>query len=148
MGYSTDFDGVLKFKNELTIPQLKHLDSILGQDCRDHKDWNAKGLYFIDLELTDDYNGIRWDQSEKTSDMDKLLNVVIQQMRKKFPDFTLIGSLEAQGEDPKDHYFVTINANTGLAQIVKSNKAKKSVKCPHCHEYIEMAYTQLEGDDD
>lgn len=39
MGYDTQFDGILKFKNELTLPQLAKIRTFLGEDCREHPEW-------------------------------------------------------------------------------------------------------------
>src|SRR5258708_4315685 len=102
MGYSTEFRGELKFTRELTGSELARLKGMLGQDCRQHPEWYAKGLYRVDLELLEDFSGLRWDGTEKTYDLDRLVNVVIREMRKAVPDFGLTGKLVAQGEDMDD----------------------------------------------
>lgn len=102
MGYHTEFSGSLKFIKRLTTQQLSHLKNFLRQDCREHPEWNAPGLTYIDLALLPDNSGMQWDGSEKTYNMPDLVNVVITQMRMKFPDFGLSGVMTAQGSDVGD----------------------------------------------
>lgn len=102
MGYHTEFSGALQFKNKLTTKQLSRIKQILRQDCREHPDWEANNLTYIDLALLPDNSGIQWDGSEKTYNMPELVNVVIQQMRKDFPEFSLAGVMAAQGSDIGD----------------------------------------------
>lgn len=133
MGYTTSFEGELRFASEPTASQLAALSAMLGEDCRDHPEWEAPGLYYIDLELTKDFCGLRWNDAEKTYDMDKLVNVVIRQMRKQWPDFGLTGALMAQGEDVGDIWALRIG-DDGFAIKCDVPKAGESVKCPHCGE--------------
>lgn len=138
MGYNTRFDGELRFVTEPTATQLAKLKSMFGEDCRDHPEWETDGLYYIDLELTDDFCGLRWNGAEKTYDLDQLVNVVIAQMRMKWPDFGLIGSLTAQGEDVQDRWMLTIG-DDGLAHKTKLGITGKIVTCPHCDKHFELA---------
>lgn len=62
MGYTTNFKGELKFTKELKASELAKLSSMLGEDCREHPEWDYEGpLYYIDLELLEDFSGIKWD---------------------------------------------------------------------------------------
>lgn len=131
MGYSTKFSGELKFTVEPTASQLAALKSMCGEDCREHPEWNATGIYYIDLELTDDFSGLRWNGAEKTYYLDKLVNVVICEMRKKWPDFGLSGALEAQGEDVEDRWALSIGED-GFAYKTPIALTGKVVTCPHC----------------
>lgn len=131
MGYSTNFTGELKFTAEATAPQLAALKAMMGEDCREHPEWNAPDLHYIDLELTDDFTGIKWNGAEKTYDLEKLVNVVIRVMREKWPQFGLTGSLGAQGEDAEDRWALQIGED-GLARKVKLAMTGKIVTCPHC----------------
>lgn len=136
MGYTTEFKGELKFTTELTASQLAYLKTMLGEDCRDHPEWQAPGLYCIDLELNDEFSGIRWDGTEKTYDMDQLVNVVAREMRKKYPTFSLTGKLFAQGEDAEDQWWLVIDAD-GLAKKVPIQITGAIVTCPECeHRFI------------
>lgn len=137
MSYYTQFDGVLKFSPELTIPALAKLNTILGQDVRKHKGWDItknQWLTYIDLELTKNLDGIKWNGSENTRQMEQLINVVIRQMRKDFPNFGLSGVLRAQGEEMGDIYEVYIGED-GFAQTRDLNPlSDKPITCPHCRK--------------
>jgi hypothetical protein len=106
---------------------------MLGEDCREHPEWDTKGerLYYIDL--TKDFSGIEWNGAEKTYDLDKLTNVVIREMRKKYPDFGLSGALAAQGEDVEDRWALVIGKD-GFAQKQMVPIVGQKIRCPHCDE--------------
>lgn len=131
MGYSTEFKGELRFVAEPTASQLAALKKMFGEDCRDHPEWEASGLYYVDLELTDDFSGIRWNGAEKTYGLEKIVNVVLAQMRKQWPDFGLAGVLSAQGEDAEDRWALAIGAD-GLAHKQKLAITGQRITCPHC----------------
>ncbi len=137
MGYTTRFSGKLGFVNEPTASQLAALNAMFGEDCRKHPEWNAPGLYYIDLALTDDFSGLEWNGAEKTYDLDKMVNVVITQMRKKWPGFGLTGSLLAQGEDIEDRWTLTIGPD-GMAHKAELAVAGSIVTCPHCSHRFEL----------
>ena len=137
MGYSTNFNGELRFTNEPTASQLAALKAMCGEDCREHPEWNAKDLYYIDLELTDDFYGLQWNGAEKTYDLEKLVNVVLVEMRKKWPDFGLTGTLAAQGDDVDDRWALAIGED-GMAQKMKLAVTGKIVTCPHCEGRFEL----------
>lgn len=115
MGYHTEFLGSLKFTKRMTPQQLSHLKNILRHDCREHPEWNAPGLTYIDLALLPDNSGMQWDGSEKTYNMPELVNVVITQMRRKFLDFELSGVMTAQGSEVGDCWELYIS-DDGFAQ--------------------------------
>ena len=142
MGYSTNFNGELKFTREATALQLAALNAMLGEDCRDHPEWNALGLYAIDLELNNQFDGLRWDGSEKTYDLDKLVNVVLRVMREKWPDFGLTGQLQAQGKEFGDRWALVIGTD-GWAAKVKYAPSGKTVRCPHCAETFSLEDAQV-----
>jgi hypothetical protein len=106
MGYNTTFKGLLTFKKQPTQVQLDTLDSILGEDCRDHPEWNRTDLTYIDLIIDPDLRGLEWSESEKTYDLCEKINLVVDLMRRKFPDFGLEGELLAQGEDINHRYCI------------------------------------------
>lgn len=137
MGYSTEFKGELNFTTDLTGTQLAKIKTILGEDCRDHPEWNATNLTYISLKLLKDFSGISWDGSEKTYDLVEKINLVIKLMQLEYSEFSLNGKLLAQGEDIDDRYLIVMK--NGIAKIedvvIKDNKTQ----CPHCGEnfYIE-----------
>lgn len=140
MGYTTEFEGTLYFTEELTIPQLKRLGEILGEDSRDHKEWvkySAGDTGYIQWEITPDYKGLKWDGNEKFYHSVNAVNLIIAYMRDEFPTFGLKGQLLAQGEDIKDRWFLTINKNGVAIQEEISVNLDKIHTCPHCGEEFE-----------
>lgn len=134
MGYNTTFQGELRFTREATAPQLAALSAMFGEDCREHPEWGATSAGYIDLALSPDFGGIRWDDDcEKTYGLDEAVNVVLREMRKTWPEFGLSGSLLAQGEDIKDRWALTIG-DDGLAHKMPVQFTGRVVRCPHCSE--------------
>lgn len=132
MGYSTEFSGELTFTNDLTSKQLAKVKSFLGEDCREHPEWGKTGMTYIDLELLDDFSGLRWDGAEKTYELTEKINLIIDEMRKEYPDFGLEGSLLAQGEEIDDRWMLTIENGHAVERKIKI-KGKKTT-CPNCGE--------------
>lgn len=134
MGYSTDFTEELKFTQELTASQLAKVKNFLGKDCRNHPEWEAPGLTYVDLELLDDFSGLKWDGSEKTYDMVGLVNMIIRNMRQDMPEFGFTGKLLAQGEDIDDRWELLIEDGFAIKKDVPQTGSK--VTCPHCEEHF------------
>lgn len=132
MGYSTEFKGQLKFTTELTGKQLLKVKSFLGEDCREHPEWGATGMTYIDLRLLDDFTGLEWDGAEKTYDLVEKVNLIISEMQKEYPDFGLTGQLVAQGEDIDDRWVLSVVNNVATREEVVMTGEK--VTCPHCGE--------------
>lgn len=137
MGYSTDFKGELRFVKELTAIQLVAVKAMLGEDCREHPEWNAEDLYYIDLELSEDFGGVKWNGAEKTYGLEGCVNVVLRQMRAKWPDFALTGQLAAQGEDAEDRWALVIGAD-GLAHRQKVALTGAIITCPYCEKRFSL----------
>jgi hypothetical protein len=137
MGYSTRFTGELRFKEELTARQVAALTQMFAEDCRDHPEWEAPGLYYVDLEFNEDFTALRWNGAEKTYDLHLIVNVVIAQMRKRWPGFALDGTLIAQGEDIEDRWALVIGED-GLAQKQPIALTGTRVTCPHCNRQFVM----------
>lgn len=135
MGYSTQFAGELLFTTEATASQLARLNQILGEDKRDHEDWPIEDGYWyhVDLELTKDFTGIKWDGMEKTGDMVAIVNTVLALMRQEWPDFGLSGRMDAQGEEVGDVWALVVEAG-GVAQKIELLLEGRRVECPHCEE--------------
>jgi len=133
MGYSTSFTGELKFTKELKASELAELNKFLGEDCRDHPDWEASHLTHIDLELTKDFSGLQWNGAEKTYDLVEKVNFIIEQMKNKYPDFDLTGELLAKGEDVEDVWRLVIENGEALEKKIDLSQ-KRKVTCPHCEE--------------
>lgn len=131
MGYSTSFKGELKFTKELTAKQLARLKSFMGEDCRDHPEWGEPKLYYVDLELNDDFTGIRWNGAEKTYGLEMVVSMVIREMRKEWPDFGLTGAMNAQGESAEDRWTLSIGED-GMATKHKVPIVGQRIQCPSC----------------
>jgi len=141
MGYDTSFKGELKFTRGMAPHLLIDLKKFLGADCRDHPEWVQLGhkdlsLSYIDLELLDDYSGLRWNDAEKTHDMVKAINVIILNLRHWWSDFGLTGELIAQGEDPDDKWKIVIE--NGLACRKEIPVLGDTIVCPHCNKEIDL----------
>lgn len=138
MGYSTDFSGKLSIYPELTSSQIVSLKKILGEDCRDHPEWDAGDLTYIDLQFTDEMDALEWDGSEKTYELVEKVNLVIKLMRQTVPNFTLSGELFAEGESHDDKWFLRMVDNKAItvAYVPKG----KIVVCPHCDKSFEVEF--------
>ena len=133
MGYTTEFSGELKFVVPLTAPELAFINAFFGEDPREHKEWNAdREIGYIDLELTKDFSGIKWDGAEKNRGMVEAVNLIIEQMKKIKPDFAFYGAMQAQGEDMEDRWNLVID--NGIAKRVETPLPGEKIKCPHCEE--------------
>jgi len=144
MGYSTTFNGVLTFKKELTIKEFCKLQTFMGQDCRNHPEWDSGDLTWIDLEIYNNNGvpyGLCWNGSEKTYDLVEKINFIIQEMRKDFPDFGLEGEMSAVGEDEDDRWRLVIN-ESGFAESrgwVVLPEEDAVITCPYCGEQINIS---------
>jgi len=139
MWYCTTFTGQLKFPTDMTIPCLTLVKSFLGKDCREHPEWGHPELTYIDLTLTDDLSGLEWDWSEKTYDLPEKINLIITEVRKHYPNFTLTGQLNAQGEDFDDRWILEFASDgSGLAVSTPLVISGKVIKCPHCDEKFQL----------
>ncbi len=132
MGYNTTFKGTLTFVHDVTAKQIAALQKMFGEDCREHPEWGAKHMTYIDLRLNEDMSGIEWDDAtEKTYDLTEKVNLVIRVMREKWPEFALSGVLLAQGEDITDRWKMVVTEHGGAAKVEVQVVGQK-VTCPHC----------------
>lgn len=130
MGYNTDFYGELDYKNPITDEQLGYLKQLIKTDLMNHPEWERLNLsYYIELEC--DEECIRWDGSEKTYDMVEKVNLLIKVMREKYPDFELVGRLEAHGEEHDDIWALEIVDGVAVTKSLKV-MIDEPVCCPHC----------------
>lgn len=136
MGYNTQFSGELKFTAPMNSEHLRKIDSFLGEDCRDHPEWGADDLTYIDLGLSKEGTGLMWDGSEKTYDLVEKVNLIIRKMQEDYPEFGLSGSLLAQGEDMEDRWLLVIEDGVAIHKEAKS--VTKDLQCPHCGRLIEI----------
>ena len=146
MGYGISYRGQLKFVEPLNLKQLKKLQTILGKDVREcsqcqkilkelslkfgNKDY--KGLDYIELSLTEDWDGLVHDGSENYNCLVEQINFVIAFMG----DVQLTGELEERGEEFGDDSIIRMVDN--VAVRIESNDKKytfedlmKVVLCTH-----------------
>ncbi len=137
MGYTTQFKGELKFKTDLTVPQLKELSKWMGEDC--------PGASYIKFEITKEMDGIKWDGSEKFYQAVEAVNWLTDHMREQWPDFAFTGELLAQGEEFEDRWRLSVD-ESGWASKVKMAIDETLVKCPHCRKqfYIDNNFKVVE----
>lgn len=144
MGYTTRFKGDLKFAREVSVAQLRFLGSLFDENVTEQPEWaqiigrRNPDFHYIDLEVTETFDGIKWSGAEKSYDMVGQVNFVVAAMRLKWPEFGLTGSLIAQGEESDDAWTLTIGED-GVA--VKTDRPLPGVKvrCPDCrHEFRMM----------
>lgn len=150
MGYSTDFTGELKFTREITIDELRVIGEILEEE-NDAEELAAATGYqpkpddrysCIDLEVTDDFTGIKWNGNEKTYYMITSLNVVLHAIKQKIPDLSLTGSMFAQGEEVGDVWGIEIKEGVAVhVDVVKP----PMTKCPHCREWFKTSDAESRG---
>ena len=141
MGYNTDFVGQLSFASEPSRAVLAKINSILGKDIRDidpNPSESPGEFCYIDLELLEDFSGIKWDGSEKTYDMPGIVNYLTKKVREVDPSFCLVGQLAAQGERAEDRWILKMV--DGVATVVPNSPTGKKVRCPHCEEdfFVEL----------
>lgn len=141
MGYTTDFKGTLKFRNQVTGEQLAYLNSFIGKDRRDiglggeevyQNGKYGSYWYHIDYEISGDFSGIHHNGCEKSYDMEHIANFIIDKMRDRYPEFGLSGEILAQGEDIEDRWFLRIVEDRAVR--VDIPLLGKRVTCPHCDE--------------
>lgn len=133
MGYTTKFEGKLEFAVEPTVAVIRKLKSISDEDCRDHPEWGAEDLTYVDFKVNEAMDGIVHNGAEKTYHAEELVNLVIRLMRQDFPDFGLKGELIAQGEEHDDRWRLVIG-DDGWATRVDAPHAGLRVRCPHYDE--------------
>lgn len=143
MGYSTTFEGSLKFTADLPIKALTKLTKILGEDCREHPEWGPTSVTHIDLKLCEDFTGIEWNGSEKTYNLPEAIRLVIVLMQKDYPNFGLVGSLEAQGEDADDQWSLICYENAiAIKEKEKDDGIKRYIVVCESWEYNDEYYHQ------
>jgi hypothetical protein len=138
VGYTTEFEGVLKFTNPLTAEQEIYLTEMLGIDPDDKPQFKQSSrLSYIQYDLAPDKSGIQWDGNEKFYYAENACNFIIENMKARFPDFGLVGELLAQGEEFCDIWMLAIV--DGVAKRIDL-KIGGHVTCPECaHVFLATA---------
>lgn len=136
MGYTLQYRGILKIEPELKTSQLKYLKQFLNTDKRQHPEWEQneyfnKLHYTIDMELTEDFDGIRWTGAEKSCEVPAQINYIISQMKKECPDFKLKGKFIVVDPADDNRWEIHINEK-GWAEESKTASKGEKIICPQC----------------
>lgn len=109
MGYSTTFKGEIRFNRPLTSDEAAEVTNLCTQR---HDDYAAIMLPSIhcDWELTPDRQGLRWNGSEKSYEMDAWLELIISHMLDEW-DVIANGTVDAQGQHPDDVWRLHVEDN-------------------------------------
>ena len=143
MGYTTEFEGVLKFTSPLTAEQELYLIEMLGIDPNDKPELKQSAkLSYIQYDLVKDKSGIEWDGNEKFYYAENACNFIIENMKEKFPDFGLEGELLAQGEEFGDIWKLAIV--DGIAKRIDL-KIDGHVTCPECSHVFAVTGNEYES---
>lgn len=137
MGYTTQFQGVVKITPELKTSQVKFIQGMFG----DMREWNpeeAKRLDFtwFDFEFNEEMDGLQWDGTEKFYDADTKMQYLIDRAVEKYPELSFNGILQAQGEEIDDRWQLVVNDNK--VKKVEVTLKGKIITCPRCEEKFEL----------
>ncbi len=137
MGYTTDFTGEIKVNRDLIGKEIAFIKELFEFDPRegDYGKESTYGFYHIDLEFNNDFSAIQYNGMEKSYEMVKQVQYVIDQTIAKFPDLVFSGKFMAQGEEFEDRWMLTVEDNVAREDkiVIKGQR----VTCPHCErEFI------------
>jgi len=134
MGYTTEFEGVLKFTRELTGRELASINKVLNnsnemdQDMRKFE--HRHMISYIDLQLTDDFQGVEWNGAEKTYCMHEMIGFVSLKLEQLSPPCSFVGELLCQGEDVEDRYILKVTGDK--VKKIKIELSGIKCECPDC----------------
>lgn len=111
MGYTTDFNGALKFSRTLTVKEKKVLDDF-NEERHGGNTEPFAGFpgFWCQWRPTDDGEYLEWDGGEKFYDYVAWLNYLIANFVEPW-GLTLNGSIEWQGEESDDLGRIDVNNN-------------------------------------
>lgn len=138
MGYTTKFDGAIKFDRELTASEIMTIRKIcsfgedgdaedlakaIGYVHPEHVTGGDRGYSYIQIELTENLDGLEWDGGEKCYFMLTTLNVVMQAIMQKIPDLNFHGGMTAQGEEIGDVWAIEVVNNAAYRKSILASEA-------------------------
>jgi hypothetical protein len=134
MSYPMSYSGELKFSHDLSIGQLVELQRIIGEDVRDLPNVVMVGDFgFFDLELLDDYSGIKHDGSESSYHIPDQINTILRHLRDNFVDAPrLTGVIHGTGREPEDAHRIIVEEVGGARDEKVKMVATTNGNCPHC----------------
>ena len=125
MGYNTEFMGNLYLPPGISPEHRRLITDYL------------KGNFEIDLEMSADNLSLVWNGAEKTYDMDQQVNDLIAHFIPLIPNFTLTGSMLAQGENADDRWVLYMDTG-GVARCAEVLETGHVIPCPHCKQPFEI----------
>lgn len=134
MGYTTQFDGELKFTKLLSPEKLCQIDHLICNLREDHIVYKNKSFYF-QLELSESKTGVVWDGGEKCYYMELAVEYFLKELKKIDPDLSLSGDFLAQGEEAQDRWYLVVEKDeVNIREVMRTGTIQK---CPCCqHEFI------------
>jgi hypothetical protein len=136
MGYSTDFEGVLKFNRELTHKEWLELKKLADYDSKDDGTYESYTETpdtipdaYLQWEPTEDGDGIQWNGAEKFYEYIHWLRWLIKHYMKP-RDLVLNGEIKWQGEEIGD---VGILVCVDNKVTTKKLTLEGVVVCPNCN---------------
>lgn len=125
MGYNTEFMGSLEMPEGMSATQVRLVKDYLV------------GNFDMDLEVSSDGKSIVWNGAEKTYDMDEQVNKLIAHFIPLIPNFTLTGSMLAQGENVDDRWVLYMD-RSGVARKAAVLETGHAISCPHCGKTFDI----------
>jgi len=149
MGYTTTFEGHVKFSRKLTLDEKNDLDLISDNH---HDDTKFPGAYC--QWVTDKYGYyLEWDGKEKFYEYIEWLEWLIENKFEQW-DIVLNGSLEWQGEEARDRGIITVKDNVVIYKktlvTYDDDKIKRlrDLLAPQLEWYEEYSKKELSGEVD
>lgn len=105
MGYSTEFYGTLTVDPPLTAEQVKGFNDFCGKRHEDARGGDPAYSIWADWEVTQDGSRIRWNDSEKSYEMDRWLAWLIGTFCR---GSKVNGTIDAEGEAQGDVWRITV----------------------------------------
>jgi|SRR5882724_795486 len=121
MSHNTDYKGELQITEPapVLVEHLRHLNTLLSLTPSDKpSDGVTPPPEYPALKLTPAFTALKWSGDEKTYGMDKVLNWLTAEMRKKFSEFQLSGGF-SWTDDYGDSGVVKIDPVTGMAEEIR-----------------------------
>lgn len=135
MGYTTRFDGRIKFDRPLTVPEFRRLEKMCDYSAQDDgflREFtdtpDTIPTSYLQWQPTEDGEGLEWNGAEKFYDYVHWLRWLIKHFFKPH-SIVLSGALTYQGEEIGDVGRIEVRDNV-VRQI--KLEAVSLDKCPNC----------------
>lgn len=149
MSYYLEYEGAFLFNMELKASDLSFINSFLKEDIRNHPEWGAESHFLLDkdsaysllssgpnykfkyfnLKFTDNFDGLEWDGTENAYALESQINFIIEQMRKKYPNFGVTGEMHYHCDDFDEESYLVVGGD-GYIALQETPSKKKELKFP------------------